>query len=63
MKFYLLFCVNSLYSKVVFHFIRVNLSRVNFQYLKFNGALISYNNVNHYYFITKRQDEPRKGYF
>ena len=35
MKFYLLFRVNFLYSKIVFHKIRVNLSRVNFQYLNF----------------------------
>ena len=33
MKFYLLFRVNFLYSKVVFLKIRVNLCRVNFQYL------------------------------
>ena len=35
MKFYLLFRVNFLSSKLVFHEIHVNLSRVNFQYLNF----------------------------
>ena len=35
MKFYLLFRVNFLYSKVVFNLIRVNWNRVYFQYLNF----------------------------
>ena len=34
-KFYLLFHVNFLYSKVVFHQICINLSPANFQYLNF----------------------------
>ena len=35
MKFYLLFRINFLYLKVIFRWFRVNLSRVNFQYLNF----------------------------
>ena len=51
MKFYLLFGVNFLYSKLVFHEIRVNLSRVNFQYLSFMERFFSYNKV------TEEQEE------